>query len=335
MRVFKPPIARHFFSPAYYMDGSTEVLTPYADGKFDINGNDSYSTDVVQLPDQYPDGNWSLRNQIAAQIQNYDEGLFYYLATNPNVPTSVRAFMNRFGLCKDEFVDNQNLPTQLYIREGRRMLGTYVMTEADVLNTVVPEPTTVIGVGGYNMDSHNHQILNIGGELYAEGDRNATIGYGCDSAAVCRITPGTPFRIPYGALVPAAGDATNLLVSVTVSASSMAYRAIRLEPQYMIMGQAAGAAAALAIKDGTTVQNVPYADLEQVLLNPAVATQPAQILARPCLLKGAVFPSGRIITAYKPTSMANSCSTQVFTCDHGVWENTSNISPDPYYPSCN
>jgi hypothetical protein len=215
------------------------------------------------------------------------------------------------------------------------MRGTYVMTEADVLNTVLPEPTDVIGVGGYNMDSHNHQILNIDGKLYAEGDRNATIGYGCDSAGVCRIEPGTPFRIPYGSLVPAASDATNLLVSVTISATSMAYRATRLEPQYMIMGQAAGAAAALAIKDGTAVQDVPYSDLEQVLLNPTVATQPAQILARPCLLKGAVYPSGKIITAYKPTSTPNSCSAQVFSCDHGVWENASSISPDAYYPTCN
>ena len=114
----------------------------------------------------------------------------------------------------------------------------------------------------------------------------------------------------------------------------MAYRATRLEPQYMIMGQAAGAAAALAIKDGTTIQAVPYSDLEQVLLNPTTTSQPAQILAQPCMLKGNVYPSGKVITAYKPSSTPNSCSTQVFTCNLGVWENTSNVSPDDYYPSC-
>lgn len=266
-------IANHFLNPS---------STPYADGKFDINGGDPFSTDVVSTPDRYPDGNWSTRNQIASVIGNYDQGLFYYLATSGNVPSAIQSYINGYGICKDEFTDNNNFPTQLYVREGRRMQGTYIMTESDVLTTVNPAPQNVIGMGGYNMDSHSHQFLNISGQVLQEGNGQALKGYGCPTAAGfptnCKIKPATPFPIPYQALTPMTSDSTNLLVSVTISASNMAYRAIRLEPQYMIMGQAAGAAASLAIDEKVSVQNVSYAQLQNLLLNPSVATQPPQVL---------------------------------------------------------
>jgi FAD dependent oxidoreductase len=323
-------IARNFFDPPTV----SGVLRPYADGKFDMNGGGpAFSSDVVHLPDQYPDGALSVRQQIAAQIRSFDQGLLYFLATDPNVPATVQQFMNQFGVCKDEFTDNGNFPTQLYQREGRRMQGAYFMTEADVLNKAASAPSDVIAWGGYNMDSHTHQILNIGGELYSEGSVDAVIGYGCSPSASCTIQPGTPFAIPYEALTPSSTDTTNLLVSVTMSASSMAYRAIRLEPQYMMMGQAAGAAASLAIDGQVAVQNISYSQLKTLLLNPTPASQPPEVLTPSCLLKSVLYPSSTVLTMYEATSTPGTCYTQTFTCENGSWGNGA-VSLVPFYPSC-
>jgi hypothetical protein len=324
-------VAGIFFDPDVVPNSSPPVFAPYADGKFDINGGAPFSTDYVLLPNQYPDGTFSERQQVADQIQSYDEGLLYFLSNSPNVPASVSAFVNQFGACKDEFAANGNLPTRLYVREGRRMQGAYVMSELDVLNKEQPTPTDVIGMGGYNMDSHIHQLLNIGGVIYQEGNNSADLGYGC-SNGTCAIKPGTPFLIPYRALTPAATAATNVLVSVTVSATDMAYRALRVEPQYMIMGQAAGAAASLAIDEAVAVQDVSYSKLQGLLVQPQTAGQPAQVIL-PCYLKGTVTTTTAAITAYKALT-ATTCSSQVFTCASGTWENAQNISPVDYYPSC-
>jgi hypothetical protein len=308
---------------------------PYADGKIDVNGSSAFSTDVVGIQNGYPDGNRAVRASIAASIQSYDQGLFYFLSANPNVPSSVSSYVNQFGICADEFTDNGNLPTQLYIREARRMQGAYVMTEADVLNKATPVPTDIVGMGGYDMDSHIRQIIDIGGDLYTEGSNKAIIGYGCTTSSHCLVLPGTPFSIPYRALTPAATDAGNLLVTVAISATSTAYRAIRLEPQYMIMGQAAGAAASLAIDNQSSVQDVNYQSLMALLVTPAFAGQPPQVLTPPCALKGTTFPVGKVVIGYKSVANSQTCTTATFTCAAGgVWTNPSNISPVPYYNSC-
>jgi hypothetical protein len=331
--------ARLFFSPAYYRDAATkrDVYLPYAEGKFDINGLDAYSSDVVKSPDLYPDGDWTTRGEVAAQIRRYDQGLLHFLATGSKVPASVRDFVRQFGICKDEFADNGNFPTQLYVREGRRMHGAYVMTEADVLGKVAPAPADVVAMGGYNMDSHIHQLLNIDDRLYREGSTTANLGYGCASIDNCLIVPGTPFPIPYRALTPAAADATNLLVSVTMSASGTAYRAIRLEPQYMMMGQAAGAAAAIAIDDRVPVQGVPYAQLQRALITPTQPGQPPQVLTpvkASCVLKAEIFSSGSSVTAFEAIPNTQTCTAATFVCSNGTWLNGSDLSPIPYYPSC-
>ncbi len=251
-------MARHFLNPQFVRDSNPEKLIPYAAGKFDVNGGSAYSTDVVGIIDGYPDGDEATRQAIRDHVRDYDQGLFYYLATSSDIPESVREFVNRFGVCADEFVDNGHFPTQLYIREGRRMRGAYVMTEFDVLKQV-PPPPDVIGIADYNMDSHLHQLVDIGGKVYQEGSGELT-GY-----TQYGVTPGTLYPIPYRALTPSASEATNLLASVTVSASSMAIRSLRMEPQYMIMGHAAGTAASLAIDDNVDVQGVDYSKLESRL----------------------------------------------------------------------
>jgi hypothetical protein len=324
-------VAGIFFDPGVVPGSNPPVFAPYAFGKFDINGGAAFSTDYVLLPNQYPNGSRTQRQQVASQIQSYDAGLLYFLSNSPNVPASVSAFVNQFGACKDEFADNGNLPTQLYVREGRRMQGAYVMSELDVLNKEQSPPTDVIGMGGYSMDSHIHQLLNIGGMIYQEGNDKANLGYEC-SNGVCAIQPGTPFRIPYRALTPAVTTATNVLVSVTMSATDMAYRALRVEPQLMIMGQAAGAAASLAIDEAVAVQDVSYSKLQTLLVKPQTSGQPAQMIL-PCYLKGSVTTTTASITAYKALT-PTTCSSATFTCASGTWQNAQNISPVDYYPSC-
>src|SRR5690606_31548008 len=152
---------------------------------------------------------------------------------------------------RDEFVDNGNWPHQLYIREARRMLGEYVMTENELLKRrATPKP---VGMGSYGMDSHNVQrYIKPDGFVQNEGD----IGVGTNG----------PYSISYGSLVPKKEECQNLLVPVCVSASHIAYGSIRMEPVFMILGQSAAAAAVLAMDQEVAVQDVDYNKLKEVLL---------------------------------------------------------------------
>jgi hypothetical protein len=142
--------------------------------------------------------------------------------------------MNRWGLCKDEFTDTGNWPHQLYIRESRRMLGEYVMSQQD-LQTALTKPDP-IGMGSYNSDSHNvERIVDAQGFVRNEGDMQVAV---------------KPYQIPYRIMLPRKGEAANVLVPVAFSASHVAYSSVRMEPQYMMLGQAAGVAAKLAISSG-------------------------------------------------------------------------------------
>ena len=160
--------------------------------------------------------------------KNYDQGFFYFLANDPQVPEGLRQEMNRWGLCRDEFTDTDHWPHQLYIREARRMIGEYVMVQQD-LQTELTKPDP-IGMGSYNSDSHNvERIVGPDGFVRNEGDMQVAV---------------KPYQIPYRIMLPKRAEATNLLVPVAFSASHVAYSSVRMEPQYMILGQAAGVAAA-------------------------------------------------------------------------------------------
>src|SRR5438132_1305578 len=148
--------------------------------------------------------------------------------------------MNTWGLDKDEFKDTGNWPHQLYVREARRMLGEFVMTQADIMEHRT-KPDSV-GLGSYNTDSHHVQrVADKDGNVVNEGDFQVRV---------------QPYAIPYRSLVPKAAQCENLLVPVCMSASHVAYGTVRMEPVYMILGQASGVAAALAIDGKTSVQGV-------------------------------------------------------------------------------
>ncbi len=236
-------------------DGRTPGLSTYLkidrlpNNKSDVNNNGAFSTDYIGGSYEYPTASYEKRAEIWQAHRDYIAGLFYFLATDPQVPESLRREMNQWGLCRDEFTDNDNWPTQLYIRESRRMVGEYVVVQKDLQTDLTkPDP---IGMGSYNSDSHNIQrIVDADGFVRNEGDMQVAV---------------KPYQIPYRVILPKRAEARNLLVTAAFSASHVAYSSIRMEPQYMIIGQAAGVAAKLAIAGKKAVQEIDTAQLTGIL----------------------------------------------------------------------
>lgn len=222
---------------------------PIPNGKTDTNNNGAFSTDYIGGNYAYATGDYATRARIWQDHVDYVQGFLYFLQHDPQVPAGLHAAMAPWGLCKDEFVDTNHWPHQLYVREARRMVGEFVVSQKDI-QTDLRKPDA-IGMGSYNSDSHNIQrIVNAEGMAENEGDMQVSV---------------TPYQIPYRVMVPRRSEATNLLVPVTFSASHVAYSTLRMEPQYMIIGQAAGVAASLAIQGNLAVQDVPTEALQAKL----------------------------------------------------------------------
>ncbi len=225
---------------------------PAPNRKTDTNNHGAFSTDDIGKNYEYPEASYERRREIIAEHERYQKGLMWFLANDARVPEDVRAEMSRWGLARDEFTDNGHWPHQIYVREARRMVSDFVMTELH-LRGLKPTPR-VVGMGSYNMDSHNVQrYVDSDGNVRNEGD--------------IQVNPGGPYPISYLALVPKPSEATNLLVPVCLSATHIAYGSIRMEPVFMILGQSAATAAVLAIEDEVSVQQVSYARLRRRLLD--------------------------------------------------------------------
>jgi len=217
--------------------------------KTDTNNNGAFSTDYIGKDWEYPEGSYALRARIWKEHEDYTKGFFWFLAHDARVPEELRNEVNGWGLAKDEFQDTDHWPNQLYVREARRMVGEYVMVQKD-LQTELSKPDA-IGMGRYNSDSHNIQRLaTADGAVENEGDMQVAV---------------TPYQIPFRVMLPKREDSTNLLVPVCFSASHVAYSSLRMEPQYMILGHAAGLAAAMAIRGDAGVQDVSVAELKRKL----------------------------------------------------------------------
>ena len=219
--------------------------------KTDTNNHGPFSTDNIGRNWDYPEATYARRREIIQEHINYQQGLLYFIANDPRVPADVRTEMAKWGLAKDEFKGTVNWPHQMYVREARRMIGRFVMTENELTKKrPTPEP---VGMGSYGIDSHNIQrYITPEGYVQNEGD----IGVG---------TKG-PYQISYGSLVPRKGQAANLFVPVCLSSSHIAYGSIRMEPVFMILGQSAATAAVMAIDGKIAVQDVPYDKLRARLL---------------------------------------------------------------------
>jgi lysophospholipase L1-like esterase len=228
-----------------------EKFDPIPNHKTDTNNHGPFSTDNIGYNYDYPEASYERRREILREHQQYQQGWLYFIANDPRVPHDVQQAMRRWGLAKDEFTDNGNWPHQIYVREARRMIGSFVMTENE-LRKKKPTPDSV-GMGSYTIDSHNVQrYITPEGYVQNEGD----IG----------VSTSGPYQIAYGSLVPKKAQCENLLVPVCLSSSHIAFGSIRMEPVFMILGQSAAAAAVLAIDDQQAVQDVPYAKLRQRLL---------------------------------------------------------------------
>ena len=237
-----------------YAAGWTETFVkfdPIPNHKTDTNNHGPFSTDNIGMNYDYPEASYERRKQILKEHETYQKGWLYFITTDPRVPADVRAAMSKWGLPKDEFKDNGGWSHQIYVREARRMVGSYVMTQNELVKKKATPDS--VGMGSYTIDSHNVQrYITPEGYVQNEGD-------------IGTPTKG-PYEIAYGSLVPKRGQADNLLVPVCVSSSHIAFGSIRMEPVFMILGQSAATAAVMAIDAKIPVQDVPYAKLRAQLL---------------------------------------------------------------------
>jgi len=246
---------RHGYTP-HFADLVSLNMIP--DGKADLNNRGPVSTDLVGGSWAYPSASYEDRAAIWQAHQAYEQGFLYFLGHDPTVPQALRSEVATWGLCRDEFADTGGWPPQLYVREARRMVGDVVLTQANVQGGVIGAAS--IALGSYPIDSHLVQeYLDAGDRLTFEGTVNS---------------PTTPYGVPYGVLVPHGDEASNLLVSVAVSASHVAYSSVRMEPQFMMMGEAAGTAAALAVAAHESVQQVDVPTLRARLLTKGAVLKP-------------------------------------------------------------
>lgn len=223
---------------------------PIPNRKTDTNNHGPFSTDNIGMNYEYPEASYERRREILQEHRRYQQGWLYFVANDRRVPKEVRSRMQDWGLAKDEFTDNGNWPHQIYVREARRMVGKFVMTENELTKRKpTPEP---VGMGSYTIDSHNVQrYITPEGYVQNEGDIGVKI---------------EPYTIAFGALLPKKSECNNLLVSICVSSSHIAFGSIRMEPVFMILGQSAATAASLAIDDEMAAQDVPYTRLRAQLL---------------------------------------------------------------------
>jgi hypothetical protein len=218
--------------------------------KTDSNCGSEFGTDMFGASYDWPEADHAKREKIFQYHKDYTLGLLWFLGHDERLPAEVRSEMQRWGLPKDEFADSGHFPHQLYVREARRMIGDYVVTENDARGTRTADDS--VALASYPLDSHGVTLyVDEAGVLHRER------GF---------FTGTKPFPISYKALRPRAGECDNLLVLSCLSASHAAYGSVRMEPVFMMLGHAAGTAASMAIERDVTVQAVPYAPLRERLL---------------------------------------------------------------------
>ncbi|MDF1753318.1 MAG: FAD-dependent oxidoreductase [Verrucomicrobiales bacterium] len=265
-RVSDYEIYRRFFAAGGMNDWLDGPGRPSKDPKarlIDLGSWHELSANFYGRNHGYPDGTYAERKAIYDEHRRYTQGLIYFLSTDPSVPAKARNEWAQWGLCKDEFTDNDGWPRMLYLRSTRRMISDYVITEADVIarprkgesgKILQPAPPVVdpIGIAWWFVDLHAARTVIKDGQVYNEGAFINYQNYG-------------PFGIPYRSIVPRKSECTNLLVPSALSSSYAGYGAVRLEWTYLILGQSAGAAAVIALENDIAVQDVPYGELAERL----------------------------------------------------------------------
>ena len=247
-------------------------------GKTDWNNNGGFSTDFIGHSWAWPDGSYAVRDSLWEAHEAYQKGLYYALTHEERVPATIREAMQTWGLCRDEFLDTGGWPYQLYVREARRMIGEYVMTEHNATGRETVEDG--VGMAAYTMDSHNTQRVVIDGpdgpQVKNEGNVEVGGWPGDDRGGEIKVRP---YPISYRSITPKKDEATNLLVPVALSASHIAYGSIRMEPVFMVLAQSAAVAAVMAMETDVPVQEIDVRALQEELAeNPLADGSTPEIL---------------------------------------------------------
>jgi len=232
-------------------------LYPLPGGKFDANNGigKQFSMGLVGAGNGWCEADEAGRADIWQAHREYTLELYHFLSTDPAVPEELRKQMSELGLCADEFPDYEHWSPQLYVREGRRMRGAFVLSQKDIQEQPVKEDAIV--VSSFPIDSHDCQRVALPDGVVDEGTILPVRAAGQKH--------GVAYQIPYRSITPQAAECTNLLVPVALSCTHVAYCSVRVEPTWMILGQSAGVAAALAAKQNLSVQGLPYPALRDRL----------------------------------------------------------------------
>ena len=235
------------------------------DTKTDTNNHGAVSTDFIGASYRWPEGDFRERERIFQAHVTYQQGLHWFMANDPGVPDDVRRKYARWGLAADEFTETGGWPHQLYIREARRMISEYVVSEHDCVGATRCEDS--VGMAAYQMDSHNCARIVQNGVVKNDGDVQETLP--------------APYPISFRSIVPSRGEIENLVVPLCLSASHIAFGSVRMEPVFMILAESAAIVASIALLRGSAVQDVPYDELAaelnrvgQVLYTDSSNTEP-------------------------------------------------------------
>jgi len=309
--------------PANYDPARFEIMRRY------VQAGGNVGFDLYELPGGKLDGNNSIGGQFSLGLvgggndwcaageqeresiweahKQYTLEFYHFLTTDPVVPEKTRRKYAELGLCRDEFTEYGHFSPALYVREGRRMRGMYVVSQKDILD--LPEKNDPIVISSFPIDSHDCQRVALkGGGVINEG----TI------FPVRRKKPkqGYAYHVPYRAILPKTEECTNLLVPVALSCTHVAISSIRVEPTWMILGQSAGIAAALSVQEEVSVQNLPYPQLRERLL------VQKQVLDLPDIPESSSLPDS--IDPKTLPGIVLDDSQAIFT---GKWDRSTNFKP--------
>ena len=286
-------------------------LYPLPGGKFDANNGiwKQFSMGLIGACNGWSEADAAGRAKIWEAHRQYTLEMFHFLTTDLAVPERLRLQFARLGLCRDEFGTTGHWSPQLYVREGRRMQGQYVLSQRDIIDD--PQKPDAIAVSSFPIDSHDCQRVALADGVINEGTIMPVRMPG--------RAHGYAYHVPYRSILPAAGECENLLVPVALSCTHVAFSSIRVEPTWMLLGQSAGVAAALAAKQNVTVQALPYPALRERLL------AQKQVLDLPVLLPVPVSPPG--VLSIDPKSLPGLVLDDAQAALAGEWERSSSFKP--------
>ncbi len=287
-------------------------LYPLPGGKVDANNGigAQFSMGLVGGCNGWSEADEAGRQKIWEAHKQYTLELYHFLTTDPGVPEHFRQELAEYGLCRDEFTGAGHWSPQLYVREGRRMKGLYVVSQKDIIDE--PAKEDAIAISSFPIDSHDCQRVALkDGGVINEG----TIF----PVRIAGRRHGYPYHIPYRSILPRPEEAANLLVPVALSCTHVAISSIRVEPTWMILGQSAGIAGALAAREGVAVQKLPYPVLRERLL------AQRQVLEIPALPPLPATPAAA--TGLDPKSLPGIVLDDEQAELKGAWDHSSNFKP--------